>query len=386
MTDSNRTQITFIKESVYGVTPDTPQMQELRMTGESLNKNINNIVSNEIRSDRQISDLIQAAKSAAGDINFELSYGTYDEFLASALYSGDWSSDLNISGTDIAADATGFTSSSTDFVAEGVVVGQIIKVAGFTGNVANNTYYRVTSVSANDLNTSPAPAATDAAGEAVTIKGSYIRNGTTQRSFTIEKGFLDISEFFTYIGMVVNQMSLNIKSQEIVTGTFSLMGKNATLAGSSIDATPTAATTSEILNAVDDVASIKEGGTEVASPNFVEELTIELNNNLRSKYAVGSDSLTGIGTGKCDVTGSLKTYFGDSALMDKYIAGTKTSIDFRIQDAAGNTYIFDLPEIKFDSANVVAQGQDQDVFAEMNYRAIRDAVYGFTIQICKFAA
>ncbi|RTL04572.1 hypothetical protein EKK58_10250, partial [Candidatus Dependentiae bacterium] len=384
MTDSNRTQITYIKESVYGVTPNTPQMQELRITGESLNKNINNKVSAEIRADRQVTDLVQTSKTATGDINFELSYGTFDDFLQSALFSTDWSTPLAVSGTDIAADATGLTSSSTNFVAAGIQVGQMIKVDGFTGNTANNRIYRVTSVSNNDLNLSPAPAAVDAAGETVTIKGSYIRNGVTKNSFTVEKGFLEISEYFKYIGMIVNTMSLTIKSEEILTGSFGLIGKDASLSGSSLDATPTAATTTEVLNAVDDVASIREAGTEVTSPNYVEELTIELNNNLRSRFAVGSDALTSIGTGKCDITGSLKTYFGDSSLMDKFIAGSKTSIDFTVKDAAGNAYLIDLPEVKFDSANVVAQGQDQDVFAEMNYRAIRDAVYGFTIQVCKF--
>lgn len=387
MTDSNRTQITYIKEAVYGVTPNTPQMQELRITGESLNKNISNKVSAEIRSDRQVTDLVQTSKAAQGDINFELSFGTFDDFLASALFSEDWTTPLTISGTDIAADATGLTSSGpTNFVSAGIKVGQFIKVGGFTGNVANNTYYRVTSVTANDLNLSPAPAAVDASGETVTIKGSFIRNGTTKKSFTMEKGFLEINEFFQYIGMIVNTMSLQIKSQEILTGSFSLIGKDATLVGTSLDSTPTPATTTDVLNAVDDVASIKEGGVEVASPNYIEEMTIELNNNLRSRYAVGSDALTSIGTGKCDITGTLKTYFGDSSLMDKFIAGSKTSLDFRVQDSAGNSYIIDLPEVKFDSANVVAQGQDQDVFAEMNYRAIRDAVYGFTIQVCKFPA
>lgn len=385
MTDSNRTLVTFIEESTWGTTPGSPAMQELRITGESLIKGISNIVSNEIRSDRQITDLIQVSKEASGDINFELSYGTFDNLLESAMYS-DWSSPVSLTGTDIAADATGFTSSSSNFVSAGIVVGMWIKVAGFTGNTANNTYYRVTSVTSTDCNVTPAPAAVDASGESVTITGAYLRNGTTEKSFTIEKGFLDISEYFSYTGMIAGQMSLNVEAQQIVTGNFSFVGKDGALSGTSLDASPTAANTNTIMNAIGNVGSIKEGGVEVTTPNFIRSLSLAVNNNLRQRYAVGSDSLIGVGKGNFDLTGTVNTYFGNSDVMDKFLAGTKTSIDFRISDSAGNVYIFDIPEVKFDSGNVIASGQNQDVFAELNYRALRDAVYGFTFQICRFPA
>lgn len=385
MTDSNRTQITFIEESTWGTTPGSPNMQELRLTGESLIKNIQNIVSSEIRSDRQITDLIQVAKEASGDVNLELSYGTYDELMKSALYSEDWSTDAGIvAETDIAADATGFTSSSTDFTTN-IEVGQWIQVTNFV-DASINGYYRVTSVTANDLNTSPVPGGTEAAGQAITIKGSYIRNGTNETSFSIEKGFLDASEYFLFTGMIAAQMNLNVESQQIVSGGFTFMGKDGALSSSSVDASPTDANSNEVMNAIGNVGSIREGDSEVSSPNYVRSVSLAVNNNLRQQYAVGSDSLIGVGAGKCDVTGVLNTYFGNSDVMDKYLAGTQTSVDFRISDAAGNVYIFDLPQIEFESGNVVAQGQDQDVFAEMNYRAMRDSTYGFTIQVCRFSA
>lgn len=383
MSDSNRVLLTYIKEVTWGETPSTPQMQSLRITGESLDNDIENKVSSEIRSDRQISDLIQTAKSASGDFNYEMSYASFNDFLQSALFSADWTA-ITVTGTDIAADATGLTSSSTNFVSAGFAAGQMVKVSGFTGNTANNTYYRVTSVTANDLNLSPAPAATDASGESVNVKTSFIRNGTTQTSFSIEKGFTDITEFFQFTGMVVDKMNLKVESQDIVTGSFSFMGKKGTLTSTSLDATPTDINSNPIVNAIGNVASIKEGNVEISTPNYVKGITLELSNNLRKKFAIGSDTPIDIGEGKCDVTGTMNTYFGNSDIVDKFIAGSKTSIDFRLTDSLGNTYLFDVPEVKFESAKTVAQGQDQDVFAEMGFRAIEDGVYGFTIQIAKF--
>lgn len=385
MTDSNRTQISYIEEVTWGTTPGSPAMAELRLTSESLIKNISNIVSQELRSDRQVTDLIQVSKEASGDINFELSYGTYDNLLESALFS-DWSTPLSVSASVISAAASdnSYNRASGSFVSDGITVGQWIKVAGFTGNTANNGYSRVVSVVALKIVVTGITLVDDAAGETVTITGSYLRNAVTPKSFTIEKGFLDATEYFKFVGMIVNSFSLNVEAQQVVTGSFGFMGKDGTLSATPLDASITAANTNEVMNAIGNVGSIKEGNTEVTSPNYVRSVSIALSNNLRQQYAVGSDSLIGIGAGKCDVTGTINTYFGNSDVMDKFIAGSQTSIDFRISDAAGNTYIFDMPQVEFDSANVVAQGQDQDVFAEMNYRAMRDATYGFTIQICKF--
>lgn len=383
MTDSNRTELTYIKETTWGTTPGSPSMTELRMTSETLSKNISNVTSAEIRSDRQVTDLVQASKSAGGDVNFELSYGTYDDFLQSALFSADFTSDIGVSATDISATGSGFNASSTDVSA--IAVGQIIKVSGFSDSSIDG-YYRVTANSSGSLTTTPAPPATESAGQTIAIKGQYIRNGTTQNSFTLEKNFDAVTEFFKFTGMVVDVFNLNLEAENIVTGNFGFIGKDGSMSASSLDASPTPANTNDVLNAIGNVASIQENDTEVGSPNYVRSLSLSLANNLRAQTAVGNDALIGVGSGKCDITGVMNTYFGNSNLFDKFLGGTETSLMFRISDGSGNVYVFDLPRIKFDSGDVSAGGQDQDVFAELNYRALRDQTYGYTIQISKFDA
>lgn len=77
--DSSQTQIAFVEESTFlGGTPATPTWQKVRMTGESLNYNIENTTSNEIRADADVSDLIQTNANAGGDLNFELNFGASD--------------------------------------------------------------------------------------------------------------------------------------------------------------------------------------------------------------------------------------------------------------------------------------------------------------------
>lgn len=385
MGDTNRTRVSYVKETTWGTTPASPNMQNVRITGESLVKNVENITSEELRDDAQIADLIQVFKKAEGDLNFELSYGTFDDMLELLVRSSGWSTPVNVSASDIAADATGFTSTSLDFTAQNISVGQWIKVDGFS-DTSINGFYRVTSLTANDLNVTPAPAATEAAGATVTMKGSQIKNGTTDNSLSIEVGFLDIAEYFLFKGMVPVGLNLELASKAIAKGSFSFLGKDGTLSGTSVDASPTAANTNTVMNAINNVASLREGNSEVASPNYVKGLTMAVTTNPREKDAVSNDSMIGVGKGYFEVTGNLNTYFGNSDLMDKYIAGTPTSIDMRLKDASNNEYIIDMPQVKFETGSAVAQGANDDVFADLGYRAIMDPTYKFTLQICRFPA
>lgn len=97
---SNRTAIRYVAESVFGVTPATPALQEIRYTGESINYSLRNIKSQEIRSDRNTTDLVQVQSDAGGDVNFELSATTFDEWIEAALC-GTWTADVLKNGTEL---------------------------------------------------------------------------------------------------------------------------------------------------------------------------------------------------------------------------------------------------------------------------------------------
>lgn len=87
---SNRTSLRYVDEVTFGTTPATPAFNEIRYTGESLNFNIQNVVSNEIRSDRMTSDLVQVAADVGGDVNFELSEIAFEPIFERVLC-GTWS-------------------------------------------------------------------------------------------------------------------------------------------------------------------------------------------------------------------------------------------------------------------------------------------------------
>lgn len=82
----------------------------------------------------------------------------------------------------------------------------------------------------------------------------------------------------------------------------------------------------------------------------------------------------------------MNTYFLDNALFDKFLANTNTGLSFKIEDTAGNAYIFTFHQIKFSSDTVDSSGIDQDVMENIGWTALRDPTYNCMIQIDKFAA
>ncbi len=89
----SRHGLRYAAETDIGVTPAPLTMTALRHTASSLVLSKENIVSEELRPDRQISDMRMVGNKVGGDIEFELSYGAYDDFLE-ALFMGEWDNDV----------------------------------------------------------------------------------------------------------------------------------------------------------------------------------------------------------------------------------------------------------------------------------------------------
>ena len=101
--NSSQTELSYIAETNWGVTPTSPApvFQAIRMTGESLKILNESVESDEIRPDRNVADDVDVGGGASGGIDGELSYGTFDDFLESVLF-GTWSTspaNILINGT-----------------------------------------------------------------------------------------------------------------------------------------------------------------------------------------------------------------------------------------------------------------------------------------------
>lgn len=99
MASADLTVLRFIPEATIGVTPATPALKQLRFTSESLNYNIENTKTAEIRPDRTETDLVQTSAQGGGEISFELSYGSFKEFMEAALC-GTWTPAAGVENLD----------------------------------------------------------------------------------------------------------------------------------------------------------------------------------------------------------------------------------------------------------------------------------------------
>lgn len=302
MVDSSQTRLAYIAESTYGTTPSTPTLLEQRFTSEDLNANFQNITSDEIRDDRNVSDLVQVGSNAGGPVNFELSYASFDAWLESLMFS-TWSTNV-------------------------------------------------------------------------------LKNGNTQKSFTLEKTFEAgaTDQYHRFTGAVVNSMSLAIQAQQIVTGSFDFLAKGsssaqAAIAGSSYTAT----NTNPVISAASNFAALAITG--VTGPELTA-LNLNVTNNLRQQQVIGSTEARGLGTGRFEVTGDLTAYFENEELYELFLAGSAADLTFELGGASTSKYEFVIGNLKFETGKVVAGGNDQDVLAQMTFRGLFDGTDN-TLQITR---
>lgn len=382
MSDSSRTQLYFLKEVTYGTTPATA-MTALRFTGESLESSISTETSNEIRSDRQVTDLIKVSEGSGGGIDLEMSYGNADTLFEGALMS-TWGAALTLTGTTLSAASSDNSFSDSGAGMPAFLAGSWIKVSGFT-DPANNGFFQVVSRTTSKLVVAGATLVTEIAGDSVTIKGQALRNGTTKVSMTLEKSFADLTKFVSYTGCMVNSLDINLSAQKILTASVSVKGQDGSaLVGATVGTgAPSAAPTGSVMNATSNVTWVRENVAALPAGVIIRDAKISLNNNLRDQFGIGSSTNTGQGLGQCDVKGSLSMYFSEETLYAKFMAQTESALAFNVTDGTNN-YIFSLPRVKYSSGKIVAGGKNQDVVVDLAFTAYRNSTYDNTIEISKF--
>lgn len=272
-------------------------------------------------------------------------------------------------GDLVVATATTITSAGFDFTDLDLEVGQYLLLGNFT-NTGNNKIVKLASVATGTLTFTSSALTAESADANAYIVGKRVKNGIVNKSFLIEKHFGDIDKLMHFTGMRPGSMSLNVESQQIVTGSFSFMGKEGFPEDETVSGTRVSASISDALNATTNVGSIKEGGVDLATA--LRSITIEIGNNLRTKPKIGSRSPIDIGYGFIDVTGTVNAYLEDLALLTKMINHTVTSLEFRFTDAAGNAIHFTLPRLYFASGNPTTPGGNEDVMIPLEFTAVRD--------------
>lgn len=91
--DASGTRLAYVTETTEGTTPTSPTFTSLRYTSESLVRTKESTQSEEINQHRNVPDLTPVGRMASGNIQGELSYGTYDTLFESLLC-GTWATNV----------------------------------------------------------------------------------------------------------------------------------------------------------------------------------------------------------------------------------------------------------------------------------------------------
>jgi hypothetical protein len=187
--------------------------------------------------------------------------------------------------------------------------------------------------------------------------------------------------------MMVSSLSLNVQTEQIVTGRFDFMGSSATLAQTTTAATITAASTTNVMNAMNNVGTIQEGASlSNLTGVFLQNISFSVNNNLRTISQIGSNTLGDIGGGECAISGQLTAYFNSDRLYDKFLGDTESGLTFTLSDGDGNSYVFLFPRIKFTQNDVHTPGKNQDVWESVSWMALYDSSEGCQMRITRTLA
>lgn len=203
--------------------------------------------------------------------------------------------------------------------------------------------------------------------------------GDTLKYLTFEDRATDINQYRVFSGCAVNSFNLTIRPDEIVKASFGIIGASAAaISGSSIDATPTAASGNEPFDSF--TATIEDNSTELA---IVTSLELRVENGLNQAFAVGSDEAQQIEYGRCRVSGTLNAYYQDATLLNKFINETESDLSIALTDGtSGNTYTFELPRIKYNGGDVPLQNEQSRII-QLPFVGLYDSVTGTSLKVTK---
>lgn len=392
MADASRHNLYAILELAYGVTPTNPAFKTIRHTELSLGLSKNTQISEELRADRQIADFKHGAKQVGGDLGFELSYGTYDDFFEAVL-GGTWATIAAFNDTSFSVDDSdkSFNDANSGFLAAGLKPGDKFTVAGFTSGGNNGTDFIAKSVTAGKvIVTDPTGGTlvTEASGDSVTITvtSENLTAGTIRRSFSVLRHFTDLGAgnkpYHLFNGVEYNNLSLTVAADAKVTGSFTTLGRDQVPTDENAPAGSTyiSPTTSKVMDSF--TGTITEGGELVA---VVTELTLTLENSMEARFVVGDDKTILPTIGRSNLSGTLNAYFENSELLNKFINEEESSLGLSLLDKDGNALSITLPRIKYNGGQPDISGQGAIILA-MPFQALYDADLDTNVIFTRIAA
>ena len=387
MSSANLVSVIYTPETVYGVT-DVPlsgaTAETVRMTSESLSGTPATTTSAEIRTDRMSAGQVVTGLDVGGAIDYELAPGQFwDDFFEASMMS-TWVAAAGLS-TDVTLTPDPLDDQQADLIitgdfstiGPGVAVGDVLQLVPATGDPVPVTVISITTTTELVVATTRGQAAIVGVTMTVTIP-SYLVIGTTQRSFTIGKSYLDVPtgvstdvQSQTYTGSLVDTFNVSATYGSITTGNFGTMANGYLQETPSFEqqivaagGTVNPADVSSPINASIDVPIVTSD--DVATNFCIESFTIDLANGLDPQTCIGSPAPKAYTLGTANVAITASIYLSNTsyqAYMPAKLTQAPVSMTFMMENVDGG-YAFSMPAVQLSFPDPASGGQDEQTMID----------------------
>lgn len=395
-------QLSYVVESSQGELPSSGDSCALRVISHTLKPAIATLKSSEIGPTRMARTSVNVDLDVVGGFEFELSYGTCDPFLESAVC-GAWAFygdsglgdpfDVSTTAAEVTASVAPTGASAFALLAPGSWFKLVPPPSTSSGTRAYfaRRWLRVNSTTTTKITLDPSTQLSGLGLASLTgcrVSQATLVNGNEVKSFYLEWAQTDVRHYFQYSGMRVNKLDLKLDKNSLITGALDFTGMGHTLTGSSVlPGQVVQPPPPEVMNTSTSVVLSLERGMDLqVTGSFVTALNFNISNNLRGQKAIGVFGSAGIGVGELSVSGSVDVYLSDSTLYRKWLAGQEASLTFAASDSVGGGYLVELNKVKFRDLTLPGINKGTDMIVSVAFDAFYDSTTRRGIRITKTTA
>lgn len=347
-------KVAIKREATPGVLPSKAGAQTLRRETVTMNIKTASISSNEIRDDQQIAVSRNGSRKTEGNINGELSPGSYADLFA-AMLRREFTAGATLTAAGISLTQDGFE--GVDFAAAGFKVGQVVRATGFDNENMNANNFLVTAIAGTEMrgmfvnattivDEAPAGSVTIAVVGGVTNVPSA---GHTDVTFAVEEYFSDIGVSNVYRGNKIGSADIDFKPDAMASVKFSMLGTGRVDGDTRYFTDPLPAATTQTLTGSSGVAWLLGKQNSLATG-----FSLKLDAGLNAPSVLCSREVPEIFRGPLKASGSMQVYYDGpeverAALNEQEVAVIAV---FTTSDANDSDFILiHLPRVKLNDAS-----------------------------------
>ena len=211
---------------------------------------------------------------------------------------------------------------------------------------------------------------------------NVLKVGTTPKYFSVEDYAADIDQARLFTGMTVSSMGISLAPNQMVTTTFTMVGKDMTIGA--LQKTQDSASGAAPFDAYSGDLSIGDVGSLSASA-IVTAVDFTLDNAFSPTFVIGDDSTPTLQYGRATVEGTFSAYFENANLINRFLNETESALQVSVNDpTASNEYTFLFPRIKINSADVGVGGPESRM-VECSFVALYDSTQATNLKITRAA-